>query len=143
MGDLKRFLKQNKKKKENIFVPATTSILGEDGKPELWEIRALTTTEDNAIREECTIDVPVTGKPGMFRPKLNAAKYVLRIAAKCIVYPNLNDKELQDSYGAMSAEDLIEQILDDPGEFNTLMNKIQELNGYNETFQEKVEKAKN
>lgn len=143
MGNLKLFLKQNKKRKENMSIPVTQSITDENGKPVLWEIRPLTTTEDNTIREDCTTEIPVTGKPGLFRPRFDSKKYVLQVAAKCIVFPNLNDKELQDSYGVMGAENLIEQIVDDPGEFNILMNKIQEFNGFTETFQEKVDQAKN
>ena len=59
MGDLSRFLKKNKKKKENIKIPATMSLTDENGAPLLWEVKPLTTKEDNAIREACTVDVPV------------------------------------------------------------------------------------
>ena len=102
MGDLSRFLKKNKKTKENLRLAATTTLTDEKGKPLTWEVRPLTTKEDNALREECTVDVQVTGKPGMFRPKFNANRYLARMAAACVVYPNLNDKELQDSYGVMA-----------------------------------------
>lgn len=143
MGDLSRFLKKNKKKKENIKIPATMSLTDENGSPLLWEVKPLTTKEDNAIREACTIDVPVTGKPGMFRPKFDGNKYLAKMAASCIVFPNLNDKELQDSYGVMGAEQLITEMIDDPGEYNDFMNRIQEYHGFKETFQDKVEEAKN
>lgn len=143
MGDLSRFLKKNKTKKENIKVAASRALVDEAGNPLLWEIRPLTTKEDNAIRDECTVEVPVTGKPGLFRPRLNTNKYLAKLAAACTVYPNLNDKELQDSYGAMGAEQLIMEMLDDPGEFNAYMGKIQEYNGFMETFADKVEEAKN
>lgn len=143
MGELTRFFKQNKKKKENIFIPATRTICDESGSPVMWEIKAISTAEDNELRDECTIEVPITGKPGAFRPRFQSYKYIKKVAARCIVYPNLNDKELQNSYGVMGAEELIEQLLDDPGEYNAFMNKIQEYNGFTETLQEKVETAKN
>lgn len=143
MGDLNRFLKKNKVKKENIKVAASRSLVDDAGNPLLWEIRPLTTKEDNAIRDECTMDIPVTGKPGLYRPKLNSNKYLVKLAAACVVEPNLNDKGLQDSYGVMGAEQLITELLDDPGEFNAFMNKIQEYNGFTESFQEAVDEAKN
>ena len=81
MGDLSRFLKKNKKTKENLKISATTTLTDENGKPLLWEVRPLTTKEDNALREDCTVDVQVTGKPGMFRPKFNANRYLAKMAA--------------------------------------------------------------
>lgn len=143
MGDLSRFLKKNKVKKENIKIPATISLTDDDGNPLLWEIRPMTTREDSAIRDECTKEVQVTGKPGLFRPKFDGNRYLAKMAASCIVYPNLNNKELQDSYGVMGAENLLLEMIDDPGEFNKFMNQIQEYHGFGETFQDKVETAKN
>ena len=61
MGDLSRFLKKNKKTKENLKISATTTLTDENGKPLLWEVRPLTTKEDNALREDCTVDVLVSG----------------------------------------------------------------------------------
>lgn len=143
MGDLSRFLKKNKKTKANLKIAATTSFLDDNGKPLLWEIRPLTTKEDNALRDACTVEVPVTGKPGMFRPRFDGNKYLVKMAAACIVSPNLNDKELQDSYGVMGAEQLIVEMIDNPGEFNAFMDKIQEFHGFKQIFQDKVEEAKN
>lgn len=143
MGDLSRFLKRNKVKRENIFIPASKSLVDDKGKPLLWEVRPISTREDNSIRDECTVDIQVTGKPGMYRPKLNSSRYLAKLAAACVVYPNLNDKDLQDSYGVMGAEQLIVELLDDPGEFNAFMGKIQEYNGFTESLQDKVDEAKN
>lgn len=143
MGDLSRFLKKNKIIKENIKIPATRSLTDENGEPLLWEIRPMTTKEDAAIREECTKEVQVTGKPGLFRPKFDGNRYLAKMAASCIVYPNLNDKELQDSYSVMGAEKLLLEMIDDPGEFNEFMNRLQEYHGFKETFRDKVETAKN
>lgn len=143
MGDLSRFLKKNKVAKENLRFAATKSLTDEGGSPLLWEVRPLTTREDNTIRDDCTVDVPVTGKPGLYRPKLNTNKYLAKMASSCIVCPNLDDKGLQDSYGVMGAEQLLVEMLDDPGEYNEFMNRVQQYHGFAESFQEKVDEAKN
>ncbi|MCH1953674.1 hypothetical protein MCJ35_31285 [Enterocloster sp. OA13] len=143
MGDLSRFLKKNKRTKENLKIAATASFLDENGKPMMWEIRPLSTKEDNALRDDCTVDIQVTGKPGMYRPKFYANRYLAKMAAACVVYPNLNDKELQDSYGVMGAEQLIVEMLDDPGEYNAFMGQLQEYHGFDKTMQDKVDEAKN
>lgn len=143
MGDLSRFLKKNKTTRKNIMIAATTSLCDEKGKPLLWEIRPMTTKEDTEIRDECTAEIPVTGKPGLFRPRFNGNKYLQKVAARSVVFPNLNSVELQDSYGVKCAEDLVVEMLDDPGEYNAFMNRIQEYHGFSESMQDKVDEAKN
>ena len=124
-------------------IAATRFLTDEKGEPLVWEVRPLNTKEDAAIRDACTIDVPVTGKPNMTKPKFLSDKYLAKVAAACVVYPNLNDKELQDSYGVMGAEQLITEMIDEPGEFNEFMNQVQAYQGFNQTFQDKVKEAKN
>ena len=63
--------------------------------------------------------------------------------ATSVVEPNLNNKDLQDSYGVMTPEELIKEMIDNPGEYNNFARFIQEYNGFDETLNEKVEKAKN
>ncbi len=136
-------MKQNKTKKENTTYVATKSLVDENGEPLEWTIRSISTKENNEIREECTREVQVTGKPNMFRPKVDTSKYIAKMICASIVEPNLNDKELQDSYGVMKPEDLIMEMVDDPGEFNDLAAFIQNFNGFNTTFEDKVEEVKN
>lgn len=143
MSNLNRFLKENKIKKENVQYAATKSLTDEDGKPLLWEIKALTSKETNKITEDCTTQEQIPGKPNMFRNKIDSTKLLTKMMVASIVFPNLNDKDLQDSYGVMTPEDLITEMIDNPGEFNEFGKFINEFNGFNEGLNEKVEKAKN
>ena len=143
MSNFNKFMKENKIKKSNTTYAATKSLVDENGKPLLWTIRAITTAENDIIREECTNDVQVTGKPNIFRPKINTPKYIAKMICAAIVEPNLNNKELQDSYGVMSAEDLLKEMIDNPGEYADLAAFVQEFNGFDVSFEEKVEKVKN
>ena len=143
MSNFSRFMKANKIVKANTKYPATKSLVDEEGNPLLWDIKPLTTAEDEAIRESCMMDVPVTGKPNMYRPKLNTSKYIAKLTAASIVEPNLYDSELQDSYGVKTPEDLLKEMIDDPGEYNDLVAFVQNFNGYNTTLEDKIEEAKN
>ena len=143
MSNFNRFMKNNKIAKENTTFPVTKSLVDEKGEPLLWVIKPLTTTENEKIRDDCMIDVPVVGKPNMFRPKLNTSKYIAKMLCACIVEPNLYDKELQDSYGVMTPEDLLHEMVDDPGEYQAFVGFVQDFNGFNTTLEDKVEEAKN
>lgn len=143
MGNLSLFLKKNKKVKVNAHYAATKSLCDADGKPLEWEIKALTTRESEDIRTTCTTEVPVTGKPGMFRPKVDTKAYIAKLIAACVVFPDLYDKELQDSYGVKTPEDLLKEMVDDPTEYNAFAEFIQNFNGLDESLEDKVEEAKN
>ena len=143
MSKFSRFMKQNKIKKENTTFAPTKSLLDENGEPIKFIIKPLTTKENEDIREACTVDIPVTGKPNMFRPKLNTSKYLAKMLCSCIIEPDLFDKELQDSYGVMTPEDLIKEMIDDPGEYQDFVTFIQNFNGFNVSLEDKVSEAKN
>lgn len=143
MSNFSRFMRKNKIAKENKTLAVTKSLVDEQGNPLLWTIKPLSTKENENIRDECMIDVPVKGKPNVYRPKLNTSKYIAKMLCACIVEPNLYDKELQDSYGVMTPEELLKEMVDDPGEYNELMTFIQKFNGFDSTLDDKVEEAKN
>ena len=143
MSNFSRFMKSNKIVKENTTYPATKSLVDENGNPLEWTIKPLTTSENEAIRESCMTEVQVTGKPNMFRPKLNTSKYIAKMVVASIVEPNLYDANLQDSYGVKTPEELLQEMVDDPGEYNELVAFVQNFNGFNTTLEDKVEEAKN
>lgn len=142
MSNFSAFMKKNKIKKENVKYAATKSLTDEKGNPLEWEIKAVTTKEADKIRESCTIEVPVKGKPGMFRPKFNSAEYTAKLNVAAIVYPDLYNAELQDSYGVTTPEDLLKEMVDSPAEYVDLTTFVQTHSGF-ESLQEKVDTAKN
>lgn len=142
MGDLSCFLAQNAVKVENVKCTVSKRFLDEKGKPVKWEVCCITPEEDEALKKECTKRVPVVGKKGAFLPETDYNAYVGKLAAKCTVFPNLNDKELQDSYHVMGADTLLKKMLT-PGEYNEYLAKVQEVNGFDISMDELAEEAKN
>ena len=143
MSNFSRFMKANKVVRENTTYPATKSLVDENGKPLEWVIKPLTTAENEAIRESCMTEVQVTGKPNMFRPKLNTSKYIAKMVVASVLEPDLYDSNLQDSYGVKTPEELLQEMVDDPGEYNDFVAFVQNFNGFNTTLEDKVEEAKN
>lgn len=143
MSNLSRFMKSNKKVRKNGFYAPTKSLTDEDGKPLKWEFKPMSSKENERIRDDCTIDIQVTGKPNMYRQRLNTSKYLVSMVVACTQTPNLYDKELQDSYGVKKPEDLVYAMVDDPGEYQELCVWVQKYQGFTQTLDEKVEEAKN
>lgn len=142
MSNFSKFMKANKIQKQNVMHPVTKSLVDENGEPLQWEIKPLTTKENEALREACTIDIPVKGKPNMYRPKVDMNKYQTKLICAAVVFPDLNNKDLQDSYGVMTPEDLIKEMVDDPAEYTDLMVLVQQISGF-KTLQEEIDEAKN
>lgn len=143
MSKFSRFMKKNKIVKENTTYAVTKSLIDENGNPLVWTIKPLTTKENDAIRDECMIDVPVKGKPNVFRPRLNTSKYIAKMLCACVVEPNLYDKELQDSYGVMTPEELLKEMVDNAAEYDVFTTFVQNFNGFSSNMEDKVEEAKN
>lgn len=136
-------MKSNKKEKQNGFYAPTASLCDEAGQPVKWEFRHLTSKENDALRDKCTEEVQITGKPNLFRPKLNTSKYLNKMVCEATVFPDLLNAELQDSYGVKTQEDLLYALVDDSGEYSELCAWMQTFQGFSKTLDDKVEEAKN
>lgn len=142
MGNLSAFLAENALKVENIKHIVSKRFVDENKKPMVWEIACITSSEDEALRKDCTKRVSIPGKKNQVTLETDYNLYIGRLAAKCTVFPNLNDVKLQNSYGVMSADALLKAMLT-PGEYADYLVKIQEVNGFDISFDEKVDEAKN
>ena len=143
MSKFAKFMKANKVQKENEKYAPTKSLCDEKGNPLEWEFQHITSKQNEDIRESCMIDVPVTGKPNMYRPKLKTSQYLQKMIMASVVIPDLYDSELQDSYGVKTPEDLLFAMVDDPGEYNDLGAWVQKFQGFNTSLDDKVNEAKN
>ncbi len=138
---LSAFFAQNAKKTDNRKFVASSRFIGDDGNPLEWELAAITAGENQRLRKNCMKSVPVNGKRGQYTQEFDTATYQAKLAVKCVVFPDLNNAELQESYGVMGAEQLISAMLM-PGEFDELISTILDLNGFTD-MGEMVDEAKN
>lgn len=138
MSGLNAFFKKNKKEKEIVKYAASKDFVDEKGTVIEWEIRPLKSKEADKIRNECTT-IEAKGK----RVSVDNGKFNRMVATVCTVFPNLNDPELQDSYSVLGAEELIQEMLDNDGEYQAYCKKILEISGYEMDDNELIKEAKN
>lgn len=142
MSQFALFMKKNKIERKNAFYAATKSLVDESGKPLMWELRPITSRQAELIREECMKRVPDPDNPKQYTLDLNSRRYVAKLICASVVVPNLNNKELQDSYGVANPEDLLLELVDDPMEYNKLAKFVQHNSGIT-SLNEDIETAKN
>ncbi len=139
MGNLSVFFAENAIKPENVKISVSNRFLDEKGEPVEWELRPIMTAQDNAIR---ATSVKTAIKNGKEVTEFSSDKYLVALAAECVVYPDLNDKDLQNSYGVLGAENLLEAMLL-PGETGELTAKALEINRFAKPMKEMVDEIKN
>ena len=138
--NLTAFLKDNAIKFENVKFAASSRFIDEKGKPMLWEIRCLSTEENSKLRERFTKKIIKNGKTKI---DFDTTGYLNAMAAKSTVFPDLNSKELQDSYGVMGDEALLKQLLCYAGEYDAYLLEIQNVNQFSAVDNDDIEEAKN
>lgn len=129
------FLKENRKERQCYYSEVCSDIKDKEGKTVKWKLMPITTTEEEVIREDSTENIN-----GSLR--LNMTKYIERLITASVVYPNLYDATLQDSYHCKTPESLLKAIVNMPGEYSELAKLVQEKNGFS-SLKEDIEEAKN
>lgn len=145
---LSAFLAENAIAVDHVKFAASKRFLSDElddkgkRKPMEWEIKTITGTEDEALRKSCAKRVSIPGKKNQYQKETDYNMYLGKLAVACTVFPDLNNKELQDSYHVMGAEALLKTMLT-PGEYADYLTKVQEVCGFDATLQDEVDEVKN
>lgn len=142
MSNLQAFFAQNVEKVTIEEHVVSKRFKDENGNPIPWKFGAIDGDQDAANRKACTKRMPVPGKKGLFMPETDYELYTLKNAVSTIKFPDLNNVELQNSYGVMGAEALLQKMLL-PGELAEVKKIAQAVNGFDVGMDELVEEAKN
>lgn len=121
---------------ENEFVVVSNRFV-EDGKPVPWEIKAITSQENDQIMKKNTKRDKKTKQE-----ILDRSAYINELVASAVVFPDLKNAELQKAYGVMGETNLLSKMLL-VGEFAILSEAVQKLSGLDEDDSEKIEEVKN
>jgi len=140
MSTLKAFFAQNVQTDIVEEFIVSERFKDENGRPIPWKIRALSEAENEEIRKAST--QYVKGKGGQRVPETKPEVYLAKIAVTSVVFPDLKNAELQQSYGVMGAEELLKKMLLS-GEYAALIQKVQEINGFDKDINELMDEVKN
>ncbi len=132
--DFKGFLMSDVKQSEEIKIRLSKRFT------EPFVLRAITEEQDKMLREESYRKIKQ--RSGNYTRELDTDIYMKKLAIATVIVPDFKNAELQKNWGVLGAESLLEKMLN-PGEFNELLFKVREVNGYDEEPNEIVEEAKN
>lgn len=128
MADIKNmslngFFKSNAKSLPDVKVVVSERFTNEDGSPIEWVLHPISTKKVEEITKRNTKTAIKNGKK---ESTVNEENLNAELLEAVVLYPSLNDAELQDSYGVSSANELLSVMLY-PGETQVLTNALQEV----------------
>lgn len=136
---LQSFFAQNVVSEITEEVVISDRFKDEAGKSIPWKLRSMTEEENEAIRKSSQRKVK---DKGMVTVETNSDEYLAKLVVSSVVFPNLKDAELQKSYTVLGAEKLLRKMLL-PGEYATLLQKVQVLNGFDKGVNDLADEVKN
>jgi len=151
MTQLERFFKGNKQVEEgNAYYPVSKSFVDENGKPMEWEFKRISPEKNEELRAEFSDKELIDKRRGLYRNTFDQKGYMKKLLVESIVFPDLLNADLQDSYGVKTPEELLPKMVDLLGEYDDLALFVQELNGFkinyepeNDEIKDKVDELKN
>lgn len=120
---LNGFFKSNAKSLPDVKVVVSERFTDEDGNPIEWVLHPIST---KLVEEITKRNTKTTIKNGKKESTVNEENLNAELLEAVVLYPSLNDAELQDSYGVSSANELLGAMLY-PGETQVLTNALQEV----------------
>ena len=137
--NLNRLMKENVEVCQNVEYKPSNRLTDENGNPQVWILRPLTTKEVDKITEKYTkkenvVETNSRGKRKVRQEvKLDSYAVADEMVLASLVEPSLADlenKELQDSWGVLNPTDLLKAILSVPGEYSDLREEVQRICGF-------------
>lgn len=138
--NLTAFLKNNVEIVNQVEYVASNRIKAGD-EPVAWKINVLQNKVIDKLRNRYTKMIK-DGKTGVTREKFDSQGFNDAMLLESIVFPNLDDMELQDSWGVNDPLELVKEMLT-PGEYADLLNAVVEAQGFEVGMDEKVRAVKN
>jgi len=141
--DLQAFLKGNAKPIEDIQMVVSKRFIDNKGNPIPWILRQLTGKESNNLRKRFT--KKIKSKLGRVEEQFNSEGYQEEFIVNSVIYPDLTDARLQQSYNALGAYDLLQKMLsaDELANLQIKISGFAEEEIIEESMDNLVEQAKN
>jgi hypothetical protein len=125
--DLRVFMREDAKVEQIVTAPGPDTILGDDGKPAMLEIKVLSNATIRSINDKYTSRVMATDKKGnpyiqggevAFKVTTDTQKATGHILAEALVHPNLKDKELMEFFGCVDITEMAAKVFPRTDEYS-------------------------
>lgn len=118
------------------------ALKGEEYRKKIdWQIQKVSPEKVKELRKKAEKKEQVT--KGRYQKNMDTDEYLDNLTVESLVYPDLRDIDLQNSYGVRSAVSLLYKMVDNAGELEELKIAVSRANGFDDRLEEMEEEAKN
>lgn len=110
------YYKQNRKEIENKKIVISERLTDEQGNAVIWEVKPLSQKENENILKKCRV----------MKEERKQNLYEVMVLAESVVFPDLNNIELQNKYHVVGKEALLLELLT-AGEYEKLKKVVEEV----------------
>ena len=136
------FMKGNAQPTEELEEVVTDRYRDKDGKPIPFVFKSVSTARIDELRAECTKRTGATHrKPAT--ETFDDRRFTIKLGIESTVYPAFKSADLLASYGLQDPVELVQAILQIPGEYAAWMDAIRRVNRLDDDFEDMVDEAKN
>lgn len=107
-----------------------------------FKIKGLSGEDVTEIRSLATKRV-LNKKTHQYEQQTDQNKFASEVIVASVVSPDLRNAELQKSWGALGEPEKVLGRMLTAGEYNQLSEKVMDLSGLTESFEDDIEEAKN
>ena len=138
--DLKVFMRELMKVEEIVSVPGPDTILGDDGKPVMLEIKVLSNSTIKKINDMYTTRTMAVDKKGFpyiqngqvaFKVVTDTEKATGHILAEALVYPDLKDPDLMKFFDCYDVSEMAVKVFPRIDEFAHVNRAVMAALGLN------------
>ncbi|MGE8207683.1 phage tail assembly chaperone [Heyndrickxia sp. NPDC080065] len=139
--DMSFFMAGNAEEIKEEKVPVSKRFKDKEGKVIPFIMKAIPTEQLDELERACK-------KPEFFKgrkvgEKVDTARFYARIAVETTVYPDFKSEELRTSYKTEDAIEVAKRVLSVGGEYSTWIEEALRINGFDDSFEDLAEEAKN
>lgn len=135
MGKLQEFLTANK------MDNGVTTEVNIKPFPFPFVVKTITEAENKEIQRSCQT-TEYNKRTHQKTSQTDTQAYLTKLVVACTVDPCFKDAELQETYGVVGAEALVEKLFT-PGQYAQLLQAVNDINCFDTNMQELVDEAKN
>lgn len=139
MDQFSAFMAENVEKLDNKKIIVSKRFKDAKGNPIEWEIKAVTCEENEDLQRRSMVQK--RGPNGQMIREMDQIKYTSLLLAESVVYPDLNNAALQDSYKVKTPDALLKKMLY-PSEEALLAQEVMQFSQI-DNLAEKIDEAKN
>ncbi len=143
VNDLSFFMPGAADEVEEIMRPVSRRFKNKEGKIIPFRFKPVTTQRIDELEKLHTVPVYGGSRGKKTGERVDQSRFMAHMAVESTVFPNFKSAELRKAYGEQDPIEIAKKVLHIGGEYSEWIQVSTEINGFDDSFEDLEEAAKN